>query len=60
MTEIKVHEIIADAVECFVAEYDADTAANAIIGALAKHGYAIVRFDSEIVRRVLAEMYKKT
>lgn len=59
MTEIKVHEIISDAVECFVAEYDADTAANAIIGALAKHGYGIVRIDAEVVGRVLADMYKE-
>lgn len=59
MTPMKVHEVISEAVDCFVADYDCDIAANAIIGALAKNGYAIVQVDPEVVRRVLAEMYKK-
>lgn len=58
MTPIKVHQIISETVDCFVADYDCDIAANAIIGALATNGYAIVQVDPEVVRHVLAEIYK--
>lgn len=59
MTDPKVHEIIADAVAGYYGDGSEDIVANAVVGALATSGFAIVRVDADVVRSVLAEMSKK-
>ena len=61
MIDPKVHGIISDAVFSLIGDADsANDAANAVIGALAVNGFAIVEVDADVVRRVLAEMSKKS
>ena len=57
MIDSEVHEIIYEAVDGYVTENEV-TLVNAIIGAVATSGFAIVKVDAEVMRRVLAEMYK--
>ncbi|MEQ1706875.1 MAG: hypothetical protein ABL864_00915 [Terricaulis sp.] len=63
MTDPEVHEIIVGAVTTWAGQdYDEDSIshiAHAVVGALATSGYAIVRVDADVVRRVLVEMAKE-
>ena len=63
MIDPKVQKIIADAVANYTNEdyfgEQADAVANAIVGALAIGGFAIVAVDAGTMQRVIAEMSKK-
>lgn len=58
MTDPKAHEIIAGVIGDSLGEQP-EVMANAVVGALAVGGFAIVEVDAAVVRRVLAEMSKE-
>lgn len=52
------HDIITSAVGACGSNVDDETIADAIIGALATAGFAIVAVDAQVLNRVVAEMHK--
>jgi hypothetical protein len=59
MIDPEAHGIISNVLDRFLADDDLDTVTNAIVGALAFGGFAIVAVEADVVRRVLSEMAKK-
>ena len=59
MIDPEVYRIISGVIDKFVSDDDLDPATNAVVGALALSGFAIVAVDADVVRRVLSEMPKQ-
>ena len=58
MIDPKARDIISSAVGACGSDIDDETIADAIIGALATAGFAIVPVDAQVLSRVVAEMHK--
>jgi hypothetical protein len=60
MTDPEAREIIENTIDSFPeSDCDSYSLSLAVVGALATSGFAIVRVDPEVVRRVLAELATK-